>query len=327
MRKLLAGLFVGLACVAVFGQGEIQRGNSVFNSPVQIGSSYLVEEAANTLAQRNSTTSQKFSVYNTFTSATSLEAAVIDWKSNANVLAIGSKTGSAGGTGRVTAFFGEGVSAGGNAAIVLNRPSAPFIQIGLFGSEAFSSNDTSGATGTFVQIGQFTSSATSGSVVAVSVNPTYNQASGTADNIDLYVNRTATAIGSGTQYGLVTAVGGSAKFSVGHGGALAFRNKPTITVDSATTFAVANAADGASYIILQCTGAETINTITGAVTGQILIIENTDTDCTIADDDAAVAANAINLTGTATNDVGAAEKIITLIYDGSAWAQIAESDN
>lgn len=100
-------------------------------------------------------------------------------------------------------------------------------------------------------------------------------------------------------------------------------SRMTVTVDGATTFALTG-----GYILLQCTGAETINTITGATrAGVVLYIENTDTDCTIADDDDATAANAIDLTGAAANDVGAVAKVITLIYNGTYWLQTAESDN
>ena len=94
------------------------------------------------------------------------------------------------------------------------------------------------------------------------------------------------------------------------------------TVDGATTFAATS-----SYIILACTGAETINTITGGVTGMAVWIEHTDTECTIADDDAPTATNAVDLTGTATNDVGAANKMITLLFNGTYWMQVSESDN
>ena len=102
--------------------------------------------------------------------------------------------------------------------------------------------------------------------------------------------------------------------------AMATRQAPT--VDAATTFAITS-----SYVVLACTGAETINTITGGVTGAVVWLENTDTDCTIADDDDPTAANAIDLTGTATNDVGAVAKVIGLIYNGTSWLQIFESDN
>jgi hypothetical protein len=98
-------------------------------------------------------------------------------------------------------------------------------------------------------------------------------------------------------------------------------NQVTVTVDAATTFAITT-----GYVDLQCTGAETINTITGGVEGLVLYLENTDTECTIADDETPTAANAIDLTGAA-NDVGAAAKVLTLVYNGTHWKQVSESDN
>jgi hypothetical protein len=105
-------------------------------------------------------------------------------------------------------------------------------------------------------------------------------------------------------------------------GTISLAGRPTVTVDAATTFAVAN-----SYMILACTGVETINTITGGRTGLIVWLENSDTECTIADDDDPTAADAVDLTGTATNDIGAVKKVIGLMYNGSSWLQIFESDN
>ena len=93
----------------------------------------------------------------------------------------------------------------------------------------------------------------------------------------------------------------------------------SVTVNGATTFAVTS-----SYVTLACTGAETINTITGGTAGLIVYLENTDTECTIADDDDVTAANAIDLIGTATSDVGAVNKVITLLYTGTYWVQTAE---
>lgn len=95
----------------------------------------------------------------------------------------------------------------------------------------------------------------------------------------------------------------------------------TATVDAVTVFAV-----DTTYMVLACTGAETINTITGGVQGMLVYLENTDTDCTIADDETPTAANAVDLIGAA-NDVGAAKKIIVLMYNGNSWQQVSESDN
>lgn len=125
---------------------------------------------------------------------------------------------------------------------------------------------------------------------------------------------------------------GAASLGVTDGGAgdgsltipakLIFGGGTTATVDGATTFSVVS-----SDMTLACTGAETINTATGGATRMILVLLNNDTDCTIADDDTPTAVNAFNLTGAATNDVGAAGKYMTFKFDGNAWQQIAESAN
>ena len=99
----------------------------------------------------------------------------------------------------------------------------------------------------------------------------------------------------------------------------------SVTVDGATTFAVSPRFPWA-YVLLACTGAETINTITGGRQGLLLIVEHTDTDCTVADDDAATAAAAGAGPG-AGNDVGAAAKVLVLLYNGTSWYEVAESDN
>jgi hypothetical protein len=59
---------------------------------------------------------------------------------------------------------------------------------------------------------------TSGSVTSFQITPTYNQTSGTAQNTDLLINRTETAVGSGSQYLIDAQVDGVSKFSVNNGG-------------------------------------------------------------------------------------------------------------
>jgi hypothetical protein len=63
-----------------------------------------------------------------------------------------------------------------------------------------------------------TNIATSGTVYGMEITPTYNQASGTAANTDLLINRTETAVGSGAQNLIDAQVGGSSKFSVDNAG-------------------------------------------------------------------------------------------------------------
>ena len=130
---------------------------------------------------------------------------------------------------------------------------------------------------------------------------------------DPTADRTFTLPNLGNGTFLITAVANAGL--VGHA-------RQTATVDAATTFAATEIS-----VVLVCTGAETINTITGGLAGMRLYIENTDTECTLADDDDATAADAVDLTGTASNDVGAVNKMIVLYYTGTYWLQVAESDN
>jgi hypothetical protein len=65
-----------------------------------------------------------------------------------------------------------------------------------------------------------TDTATSGSSVGMLIAPTYNQASGTASNTDFLINRTQTAVGSGTQRLIDAQVGGVSMFSVSNTGAV-----------------------------------------------------------------------------------------------------------
>jgi hypothetical protein len=68
----------------------------------------LRRDAANTLAQYNSTNAQTFNIYNTFTSSTNHERGFLKW--NANVFQIGTEKGSGGGTARDLAFQTDGVT-------------------------------------------------------------------------------------------------------------------------------------------------------------------------------------------------------------------------
>jgi len=61
---------------------------------------YLRRDAANTLAQRNSTNAQAFRLYNTYTSSTSYENLQLDWTSTANLATISTQKGSGGGASR-----------------------------------------------------------------------------------------------------------------------------------------------------------------------------------------------------------------------------------
>jgi hypothetical protein len=69
-------------------------GNEVFigaSPPILsfLDQAFLISEASNVLAQRNSTAAQTFRVYNTFTDASNYERGVMDWTTTGNTLIIG----------------------------------------------------------------------------------------------------------------------------------------------------------------------------------------------------------------------------------------------
>jgi hypothetical protein len=102
------GFYVGSGCLIGFSSG-----NQKTNAPDVT----LYRDAANTLAQRNSTNAQTFRVYNTYTSTTSYELGKIEWSSN--VLRIGTEKGSAGGSARALELQTDGttrltIGTGGN---------------------------------------------------------------------------------------------------------------------------------------------------------------------------------------------------------------------
>jgi len=81
---------------------------------------------------------------------------------------------------------------------------------------------------------------TSGSAPFVQLSPIYNQASGTAANTDLLINRTETAIGSGTQRFISAGTGGGTyveKFAVDNTG-LVYSTPIAITAGSGTGLTV-----------------------------------------------------------------------------------------
>ena len=87
------------------GGGGATLGANTFTGDQQIGSSnslnwnadtYLYRDAANVLAQRNSTTAQTFRIYNTYTDASNYERGVFDWSTTANNLTIGTEKGGTG---------------------------------------------------------------------------------------------------------------------------------------------------------------------------------------------------------------------------------------
>lgn len=235
---------------------------------------------------RDGTNAQVFRVYNTFTSAISNERFAVDWQTLANTDMVGNRT-AATGSSRALVLVSQSVNGGNNyAALQISRTGAPFIQMGLWDtSGAF--NNTTALTGTLFNLGQFTSSAPSGTVITTSVTPTYNQTTSTAANTDFLINRTETSIGSGAQNLIDMQIAGVSKFRVERSGAI---------VTGGTGMVVANVgANSCGTTTATIAGNNTLFTITvGATAGTqcrvtFTVAAPTTWGCTANDDTTTVA--------------------------------------
>ena len=106
----------------------------------------LFRDAANILAQRNSTNAQTFRLYNTYSSATSYENLQLQWSSNE--ARIGTSVGSAGGTQRnlvlgawnASGVFTSGVVVANNGGVTISNLSSSGVQ--LFNNTPISTTNT-----------------------------------------------------------------------------------------------------------------------------------------------------------------------------------------
>ena len=94
-----------------------------------------------------------------------------------------------------------------------------------------------------------------------------------------------------------------------------------VTVDETTVAVITS-----NVIQLQCTGAETVTTLTGGVSGQLLTIIHDDSDCTINDTDNNTA-DQIDMLGSNNDLAGAADLIVQLVYNDVHWFAVSESAN
>lgn len=82
-----AGSFGGDSAINLSANFSLSWSSTTYN-PALAPDLQLYRDAANTLAQRNSTNAQAFRVYNTYTDASNYERAAIDWTTNTNSLTI-----------------------------------------------------------------------------------------------------------------------------------------------------------------------------------------------------------------------------------------------
>lgn len=92
---------------------------------------------------------------------------------------------------------------------------------------------------------------------------------------------------------------------------------------AAATFAVTR-----DTVDLNCAASQSLDTITGGLNGQRLVIFHDDTNCILNNDQAPTAANAIDLSG-ASNNSGSSAEVVVIVFDGAKghWLEISSSNN
>ena len=170
-----------------------------------------------------------------------------------------------------------------------------------------------------VELMSGTFSNTSGASAALVIKPTYNQLSGTAANTDLLINRTQTAVGSGTQYLIDAQVGSASKFSVDNVG-----NILTVGSLGATgTRVVKGWFTDAEFTNVPTIGGNALGTIYASlgVANAFTVGGHTITVANTADVDG------LTITQNDTTNNKAALKIVTPVDAASGYSFIIQHDN
>lgn len=115
---------------AVFETNDVQlRGNKLgFGASLSAADIYLNRDAADTLAQRRTTSAQKSRLYNTFTTVLTVgEWWKTDWSTTANQLRFGTANGTSTGTARSSSWDYGGLEASPTAAITVPATSGSIV--------------------------------------------------------------------------------------------------------------------------------------------------------------------------------------------------------
>jgi hypothetical protein len=152
-------------------------------------------------------------LFNTADETTNTEFFGLTWSSN--VARLQTQNTGSGTVRNIRLGTSNGVT-GAQTYLTIGTSPADFFRFSPFTNLATSSF---GGTGTWASwFDSATSTSTSGTNNVFAIRPTYNQASGTAANTDLLINRTETAVGSGSQFLIQAQVGGATRFSVSNVG-------------------------------------------------------------------------------------------------------------
>lgn len=157
----------------------------------------------------------------------------------------------AGGTGTVRAI--KFLASSGNLSIGLGAGISAGVSIN-------NTVSTSGGNYDVLKIGPHTFTNVSGATTMISLAPTYNQASGTGSSNDILINRTETALGSGTHNFINCQVAGITVFQVAKTGLITLTNQTTTVGAAAGTLTNApTAGNPTGYLQVS------INGVTGKI--------------------------------------------------------------
>lgn len=213
-----------------------------------------------------STNTAGLQLYNTLDQVTNVQR--LEALYGSNVAQIGTRTvGTAAGT--PLNLFSQTTNGGAfYSRLDLNVAALPYMRGGLFTTATGTTQGSIGVGGTYSNFGLYTPTNTSGTSVIFAITPTYNQASGTASNTDFLINRTETAVGSGTQSLIDAQVGGASRFVVTNSG-LTFSSNgissgtaPTLASRIRIGGALSTAAWGTNGVLVRADSATFTNSST-----------------------------------------------------------------
>jgi hypothetical protein len=186
----------------------------------------LYRDAAATLALRNSTNAQSYRIYNTYTDASNNEYLSLDWSTTANTATIGTV---ANGTGtkrnliidadtKIQLYSGNAIDFSSTGLMTFH--SGRIIKTTTNNQLRLQDTMQSSTANPIVNIGKSsTLNGSSGVQGSLEIESTYNQTS-TAGSTDLLINRTETALGSGSHYFADFQVGGTSKILIDNTGTI-----------------------------------------------------------------------------------------------------------
>jgi hypothetical protein len=218
------------------GGGRIQLGGSdtIFYQAIRMqgaadyvgfdqGGNFYGDGAGTTISQRNGTNAQIFRIYNTDDgSQTNYERLSVGWSGNDAIIGT-EKAGT--GSARTLQFQIAGANKLELTGTWIDlrgscRPDTDGTRWFGDSTKRWALGHWGGNTVTTskpIFDGTQTNTASSGDIIGIQFAPTYNQ-SGTAGSTDLLINRTETAVGSGSHYFADFQVGGTSKFKVDNAG-------------------------------------------------------------------------------------------------------------